>query len=69
MIDLKHVHDLMEQEVSRKEFLRYVGVGLLSAVGITNIIKNLSQPLQLPTAQQPRVQKSTSGYGMSPYGR
>ena len=71
MIDLSHVQNLMEQEVSRKEFLRYIGIAILSVVGITNLIKNLSQPLQLPV-QTKTIEKNSQlsgGYGISAYGR
>lgn len=68
MIDTRHLQELMEREVSRKEFLRYVGVAFLSVIGVSNIIKNLNQPLQLPNSQHTAT-KEVSGYGMSAYGR
>lgn len=69
MIDTTHIHALMEREVSRKEFLRYVGVALLSIIGVTNFIKNLSQPLQLPATAPKQLDNKLSGYGHSAYGR
>ncbi len=61
MASLEKVHDLLQQEVSRKEFLRYAGVAVLSIIGVTGMLQNIR-------AVQPQ-QKQGSGYGMSSYGR
>ena len=55
----------MEKKVSRKEFLRYLGIILLSLIGITNILNNLQQIINKSTQQT----KSSRGYGMSAYGK
>ncbi len=69
MIDTKHIQELMEREVSRQEFLRYVGVAFLSIIGVSNLIKNLNQPLHLPVAAPKQLDNKLPGYGMSAYGR
>lgn len=69
MIDTSHVQELLEREVSRKEFLRYVGVAFLSVIGVTNLLKNLNQPLHLPAQSSSTRSNELPGYGMSAYGR
>lgn len=61
MMDTKILEDLMQRKVSRREFLSYVGAGILAIVGVTSFLKTLG------------VNKSTStnrhtGYGSGPYG-
>lgn len=66
MIGLEKVSVLMQQEVSRKEFLRYVGIALLGVIGVTSMLQNLNKSLgehATPT------QKPSTGYGVSAYGR
>lgn len=57
--------DLLEQEVSRKEFLRYIGIMLLGLIGVTSMLNNLH------TASNTSLQqaKPKTGYGASAYGR
>jgi hypothetical protein len=63
-MSLDKVHALLQQEMSRKEFLRFSGVILLSIVGVTSTLNNL-RAVQTSTHQV----KTGSGYGFSPYGR
>lgn len=62
MIELGNINDIMQKEVSRKEFLYYIGVALLSVIGVTAMLQNLSK-LHGGTNQ-----KESLGYGASPYG-
>ncbi len=66
MADL-NIHELLQKEVSRKEFLRYVGAAILGVIGITQILNNLQKSL----APQKKIESSekTAGYGATPYGR
>ena len=66
-MNFQKINDLMGQEVSRKDFLRYVGAGILGVIGVSKIVSSLnqnfgSQPQQLKKA-------ATKGYGFSAYGR
>lgn len=61
---LPDVNTLLQQEVSRKEFLRYMGLAFLSLIGITGILNNLDK-LSSKNAKQ----KEINGYGSSAYGR
>lgn len=57
--------DLLEQEVSRKEFLRYLGIMFLGLIGVTSMLNNLHTASNTPMHQS----KPKSGYGASAYGR
>jgi hypothetical protein len=58
---------VMRREISRGEFLKFVGVALLGLVGVIGFFKNLHEimPPQVPDKNQPAV----GGYGRSAYGR
>jgi len=56
------INDLMQREMSRKEFIAIVGLGLSSVFGLSTIIKLLNgKPLGHSAAR-------TTGYGSSSYG-
>ncbi|MEO5627391.1 MAG: hypothetical protein ABIQ89_00690 [Candidatus Saccharimonadales bacterium] len=52
---------LLKQEMTRKEFLQYIGGALLVSFGVTNLLKSLMQ-------SKPNQQKSMLDYGSSAYG-
>lgn len=52
---------LLKQEMTRKEFLQYIGGALLVSFGITSLLKSLMQT-------KPHVQTSALDYGSSAYG-
>lgn len=60
------LHQLLELEVSRKEFLATLGFGVLSVVGLSTIIKFLTghggNTLSMKSVGR------TRGYGSSAYG-
>ncbi|MCA9331647.1 hypothetical protein KC968_01755 [Candidatus Saccharibacteria bacterium] len=58
----EHINELFEKEMSRKEFVQYVGSSLLIVFGISGLLKSLSQ------LHSPPRQISDSGYGSSAYG-
>jgi len=56
---------VMQTPISRREFLRYLGVGLLGVVGITGLLNSLGHAIP----NQARSNKSASaGYGSGAYG-
>ena len=65
MVNLHNLQDLLQQEVSRKEFLQCLGIALLSMVGITNVLNSLQKGLNSPTS----AKQAPHGYGASPYGK
>lgn len=40
----KHFKKILEQEISRKDFLQYVGMALIGLIGINSVISALSNP-------------------------
>jgi hypothetical protein len=53
-------HELLEQEVDRKEFITYLGIALLTVLGISGLIHALSQPLHRGLLNR--------GFGSGTYG-
>ena len=60
------LHQLLELEVSRKEFLATLGFGALSIIGLSSIIKFLTGHGSNTVSMKPAGR--TSGYGSSAYG-
>ena len=54
---------LFKKEMSRKQFLVYMGVTLLTITGIPSILKMITHPVS-NTHQSP----SSQGFGQGPYG-
>jgi len=52
------IQDLLQKEVSRKEFLRHLGIGLISIMGLSTLVKLSGYK-----------HHDAHGYGSSPYGR
>jgi hypothetical protein len=65
---LEKVDNILKHEVTRAEFLKYIGVALLGMMGVTSFIKNLHKNVR-PTALRPTASNRTAGYGKSAYGR
>lgn len=59
MNNIESIQDILEKEVSRKEFLVHIGVAVAAAVGISSVIRNIFNSTQ---------SKETSGIGFSGYG-
>jgi len=58
---------MMQREINRGEFLKFMGVGLLGLVGAVGFMKNLHQAM--PDHSSNKKQVASSGYGRSPYGQ
>lgn len=57
-----HFENLLETDVDRREFLAYCGATLLGVLGVSGLLKALSQT-------NPNKNRSVSdGYGSSTYG-
>lgn len=61
---MKYVEELMQKELSRKEFLALVGAGVVSVFGFSQILKALLE--QKPAGRQQTT--AAVGYGGSAYG-
>lgn len=55
--------NLLDTEVDRREFLAYCGAALLGVLGVSGMIKTLTQ-----YSPSPENQKAIGGYGSSTYG-
>lgn len=53
------LEEVLQQRMSRKQFLQYIGSGLLVVFGVSNVIKLLQ-----PSGKQ----RVSNGYGSSVYG-
>ncbi|PID98703.1 hypothetical protein CSA80_05195 [Candidatus Saccharibacteria bacterium] len=58
----QQLDNLMQKEVSRKEFLGMSGLAFVSVFGLGSIVKLLNGHSLLSS-------KASKGYGSSPYGR
>lgn len=65
MVGYDKFHDLMQQDVSRKEFLRYIGIALLSLIGVASMLQNLHGAVNTAVPSE----RQTSGYSTGVYGR
>lgn len=63
----KQLDNLMRREVSRGDFLKFMGIALLGVIGVTGFFKNL-QKAMLPEAAG-KNRSVAAGYGRSAYGR
>jgi hypothetical protein len=55
--------DIVDKEVTRREFFSLVGYGLAAVIGLTSLLQFLGKS----STQQPRT--GSAGYGSSAYGR
>lgn len=53
-------------ELDRKDFLKAVGIGLVAATGVSQVVSSVVK--QTSVASQPQQQKVSMGYGDSVYG-
>jgi hypothetical protein len=56
-----NLNDMLQKEVSRREFLRNLGIGVVSLLGLSALLKLAGHHGHHLTASR--------GYGSSPYGR
>jgi len=65
MVSWQNINKLMEQEINRKEFLRYIGIAVLGLIGVTTMMSNLNKAL---SGKSTKTRAVSSGYGGSAYG-
>ncbi len=62
----KQIDTLLQREMTRKEFIATLGLGMASVLGFSHIIQLLTgKSLHRQFGQRP----TSAGYGSSPYGR
>ncbi|HEX8237747.1 MAG TPA: hypothetical protein VF600_17525 [Abditibacteriaceae bacterium] len=64
------INNLLQQELSRKEFLQYLGAAVLAVAGIASIKQALLSPSGQKTVQSPTPKrvKFTNNYSSGSYG-
>ena len=65
MAEQTPLHELLDRQVSRKEFLATVGLGFVSLIGLSSIYRFLTGHGHGGNAA---ASKTSGGYGSSPYG-
>ena len=63
----KQLDAMMRRELSRGEFLKFIGVALLGFVGVIGFLKNLHEVV--PAQSSAKNHSVSGGYGRSAYGR
>lgn len=58
-----HLSQLLSQELTRKQFLLYLGLLLLTVTGVTGLAKTLSDPKLIH-----KQSAANRGFGSGPYG-
>lgn len=66
MVQIDQLQELLEKDMSRGEFLRYVGIAILSVIGVANMANNINKAI---VVHKNSGSKQSAGYGMSAYGR
>lgn len=65
MLKNEVIKDLLQREMTRKEFLRVVGLAVLTLFGVSNMLKSMEQTL---VTKKTATQKNLDEYGESAYG-
>lgn len=69
MINNKLFQELLNKDMTRKQFLQVIMAGILSIVGFTAFLNNLDKFARTNTQQNESKRVADRGYGSSPYGR
>ena len=71
MVDTSVLKRIREQEMDRKEFLKYSGLVVLGLVGVRGLISlldPLARPNYVPKQTQQTSQPASRGFGSGKYG-
>ena len=58
---MKQLQGLMQKEMSRKEFLATIGLGIVTVMGFSTLVNTLM-------GSKNNQQQANAGYGSNPYG-
>jgi hypothetical protein len=61
-LPIKQIQEITAKEMTRQEFLKFMGAGVLGMIGVLGILNNLKN------LQTKSISKNTQGYGSSSYG-
>ena len=60
----QNIAKILDTEMERKDFLKLLGIGAVAAVGVSGILKAISQP----TTKSNNTSSTGNGYGSMAYG-
>ncbi len=69
MADTGQIKELLDQKMTRQNFLRAFGVGLLAVFGAGNVLSYLLRSSNQSKRTSVLAQKTTTGFGASKFGR
>lgn len=61
-LPIKQLQEIATEEMTRKEFLQFIGASILGIFGVWGILHNLQ------SVQHKTLTKKSTGYGSTPYG-
>ncbi len=62
----QQLDNMMQREITRADFLKFMGIALLGLFGVIGFLKNLHE---IVPAQKTAKHRIAAGYGHSAYGR
>lgn len=65
----KQVAELLQKDMSRKEFFTTLGFGLAAVTGVGTILQLIGKDINPLEQLQKQKAESPMGYGMNSYGR
>lgn len=65
----QRVDQVLNQEVSRKDFLKAGGAIIISLIGIPALINTITKAFSGDIHKAHKLGQTSSGYGARPYGR
>ena len=64
MYKINNIQDILQKQVSRGEFVQFIGIAFLSIIGVTSLMQNLQSLSHTKPAENRSI-----GYGTNAYGR
>lgn len=61
------LESILKKEVSRGQFIKYIAIAIVGAMGITSFLRNLHKSVS-PSSSSKTTVHNAAGYGKSPYG-
>ncbi len=68
MAEKSPIDQLLNKKMSRKDFIAHVGVAVVSVIGVSAAIKNLSELGRKPRRSSLPARPATRGFGGGRYG-
>lgn len=62
------LENVLQQKLTRKEFIQYVGSGLMVLFGVSSLLKAIQTPLSKGTQTKVAQNSNNTSYGSQAYG-